>query len=341
MKNKIFIYEYDFFYNKKLINFLLIILPLVIGVTYILLQWFLIGEIKDSIFIGILIGANALLLRGILMISNYVCKNCINFFVFTFPNKKPNELEKESFHILRRIFNIKNMSIAGFIYGTVVGLAPFVFRIMDKNILLSLEGNTILLVFLSIFLFLINFVTGIFFYSLLMFFLISIEWGRLVRVELWSRENISMDFLRNMKFKIIIIGTIYIVLCMISIIFSILPKNILIFGYATFSIITMLAIFIVPEIPVRRKLILEKKEAVDKINTQIQLEYNKLFHSSENSLKLDLRKIDQLIQFKEKIESLSTWPGSFKIIRTTIGIIIISILPVGIQILLEQSVFSF
>lgn len=55
---------------------------------------------------------------------------------------------------------------------------------------------------------------------------------------------------------------------------------------------------------------------------------------------LDLSKIDQLIQFKERIESLSTWPGTFKIIRTTIGIIIISILPVAIQILLEHSFFS-
>ena len=62
--------------------------------TYVLLQWFLIGEIKDSIFIGILVGANALLLRGILMIGNYICKNCINFFMFTLSNKKPNELEQ-------------------------------------------------------------------------------------------------------------------------------------------------------------------------------------------------------------------------------------------------------
>jgi len=119
-----------------LVNFLLIILPLVIGMTYVLLQWFLIGEIKDSIFIGILVGANALLLRGILMIGNYICKNCINFFMFTLSNKKPNELEQESLRVLKRIFNIKKMSISGFIYGTVIGLAPFVLGIWKENVIL-------------------------------------------------------------------------------------------------------------------------------------------------------------------------------------------------------------
>jgi hypothetical protein len=225
------------------------------------------------------------------------------------------------------------MSIAGLLYGTTVGIiAPLVLGIWQEV--------TFLLVFLSIFLFLINFVTGVFFYSLLKFFIISIKWGEIVIVELWYIENMSILFLRKIKFLIIVIGTFYIALCMMSIIFfsNILPPNKypIIIGYATFSILIMIGMFIIPEIPIIRKFLSKKRKELEKINIKIQKEYNRFNFDDTNISDLDLNKIDQLLKLKSQIEPLGTWSTTFRMIRTGIGIIIVSLLPITIQIILDN-----
>ncbi len=327
MKNKIF-YN-NFFFDRKSIHLILIIAPIIVGLSYIFLQWFFTKNIKDSTFIILLFCANAFLLWGLLNIGKYVLKNSFEFFKFILIGKEIKEKRNMSDRFLKEIFNLKLMCISGVIYGSLIGLAP--------KVLGSWEGNKILLILLSIFLFSINFITGFSLYSLITYFVYSIRLGRLVKVGLWYRENISIIFLRNIAYEVAIIGSIYISVCITSIIFAkVLPMGKLIIGYCSFSAIIMISMFLIPEIPIRKKLFLEKKKALDEMNYRIQKEHNSFLDKNIEEINIiEFEKIDKLILYKKRINSLNIWPTNFKTIRTTIGIIIISIIPVGIQYLPE------
>ena len=200
------------------------------------------------------------------------------------------------------------------------------------------QGNTTLLILLSVFLFAINFVTGFSLYSLVTFFIYSIKLGELVKVGLWYRENRSTIFLRSIAYKVAIIGSIYISVCITSIIFAeVLTMGKLIISYCSFSAIIMINMFLIPEIPIRRKLFLEKKKALDEINYRIQKEHNSFYSKSMKKINVvDFERIDRLVLYKRRVNSLTVWPAGFKTIWTTIGVLIIFVLPVCIQYLLEK-----
>ena len=118
MKNKIF--NYNFFFSRKTIRFILILLPIVIGLSYIFLQWVLIKEIKDLLFVVLLFCANAFLLWGILNIGRYVLKNSFKFFAFVLNGKGIKEKRSRSNGFIRKVFDLKLMFISGIIYGSII-----------------------------------------------------------------------------------------------------------------------------------------------------------------------------------------------------------------------------
>src|SRR3972149_10224500 len=324
MENKTF--DYNLFFNRKSIHFILVLLPIIVGLSYIFLQWIFINEIKDLLYVVLLICANELLLWGILNIGRYILKNSDKFFAFILNEKGTKEKSSRSYEFISKIFNLKLMCISGIIYGSIIGFAP--------KVLGAWRGNIILLILLSIFLFLINFVTGFSLYSLIRFFIYSIKLGKLIKVGLWCRENISTIFIRNITYKVAIIGSIYISIAITSTLFfaKILPMGKLTISYCTFAAIIMINIFLIPQIPIRRKFLLEKKRALDEIDYQIQKEHNNLFNKIVKKVNIvDFKEIDKLISYKGIINSLTIWSSGLKTIWTTIGILIISVLPVCIE----------
>ena len=192
--------KFDFFYNKRILNIILILIPVIIGIVYISFQWVINRKIQDFKFVIILITANILLIQGLIYISRYVSKNSINFFKFTLKTEDTGKIEKESSDFLNKIFNYKFMTISGFAYGSLVAFAPVVIKSVWLN-------NNSLKILLSVFLFTINFVTGVSVYSLIVFFIHSIKLGTIVKVELWNRENISTNFIRNTAYRVSLIGS--------------------------------------------------------------------------------------------------------------------------------------
>jgi hypothetical protein len=104
-----------------------------------------------------------------------------------------------------------------------------------------------------------------------------------------------------------------------------------------FSGIVILAIFIFPEVPIRKRINEAKRKTLIALNTQIQLEFQRVLADSRSTEKeLDFTKIDNLMRIKENIEKISIWPFGQKTINTIIYVILITSLPVILELILKK-----
>ncbi len=136
--------------------------------------------------------------------------------------------------------------------------------------------------------------------------------------------------------KMTVIASIYISLCMISILFSKFPINVMILSYAAFSGLIFLTILIVTPAPVMKKLKQAKMEALTELDLRIQ----ELFSvgSKENDQlgnSEELTKLRNLFELREKIEQMNTFPFKVKSILAALSVIFFSALPVIVRTILD------
>lgn len=68
-----------------------ILLLLTSGIIYIVIQWTNTSEIRDSVFISMLIGATILLLIGLKYLSNYLQNKGKDFYSFVIATDNPEK----------------------------------------------------------------------------------------------------------------------------------------------------------------------------------------------------------------------------------------------------------
>ena len=319
----------QWFYNRPLIAFLLIGICIVIGLFYLVAQWSFTKVIRDSLFIGLLFGATLMLVQSMRSLYKFAANNSMSFFSFTLEGKEYDEVVQASTDFIRSIFNSKWMSFVGIIYGIAVGSAVFLTGVWTDQIFLRS--------LLFVFLFVVNFVTGIGFYGLIMFFMTAWKIGKLVKIDLWQRDNPSTVFLRRITHSTAIIASIYVCICISSILFSVFPIDSLTIGYSVFAGVIILACFIIPEIPVRKKIVDEKRLTLMDLNNQLQLEFKKSLEEAKNMNKaIDLSKIDCLMDLRQKVGKIHVWPFGMRTLTTAVSVILVTSLPAFLQILLER-----
>lgn len=327
--NNIKIPTFDRGYTSKIVISILIFLTILSGAIYILLQWHFNKIIYDSIFVSMLIGASMILIFGLERLSNYIIKKGLNFCVFLLSKTNTKDIYERYETLCKSVLNFRGMTIVGIIYGFTVGSAPFILGVWNSNITLKIS--------LSIFMFFVNFITGIAFYSLITFFLQSFKLGRLVKVNLWQVNNPSTDFFIDATRKISILASIYISISLSSILFSILPISGLIIGYSVFSGIIIISALFVPSMPVVKKLKEAKISALYEIDKQLYLSfYRSLDELKPSKTDIDYEKVKTLLELREKVDNINIWPFRMKSIFAGISVIFFSSVPVILQIILSK-----
>lgn len=133
---------------------------ILLGVIYILIQYAIYDKIEDSLFIGLLFGGSFILLFGIKWIQGFFKDKVVLFYNNL---DKSEELKKNDFEKLtKKIFKNPLVLVSGIGYGIAIGYVPFLLNIWDDSLTLKL--------LLSIFLFTVNFLTGVSLFSLIMLF---------------------------------------------------------------------------------------------------------------------------------------------------------------------------
>lgn len=300
-----------------------------IGSAYILVQWTINKSVLDTFFIGILLGATAFLFRALQAIHRFILQRGIDFFAFvaTQPRQQA-EIEKYP-ELILSVFHSKRMTWIGLIYGLALGSTPYVLGVWQQYPLLRM--------LLALFMFSINFVTGVGFYGLITFFLKSLKLGQLVRVDLWQKENPSTEFLLGAARQVGLRVSVYICLCNASVLFSVLPLSGFVLGYAMFAGSLIILSLMIPAVPIIQKIASTKRDALHQVNTQLQNEFSLILEGCRSQERqLELTRLERLMALRDKIESTNVWPFRIKFFGTGISVVLISLLPAVLQFLLEK-----
>jgi hypothetical protein len=319
-------YQIDnWFLSRKSFIWIYSILLILTGLIYILVEFSRINTIKDSLFIGLLFGGSFILLFGIKWIQT-LCKEKISEFYENLDDSKKhtvNDFEK----LTKKIFKNPLTIIAGVIYGLSVGSVPFLLKIWSEHFELN--------ILLSLFLFIVNFLTGTALFSLVMLFFFLYKTSNHLVIGLYDRYNPASNFITDLSKRASIVASFYIAFSITSIYFSELPINKLTIGYSIFAGIIIIIAYLLPMIPIRNKIQLLKREAVVEISGHIQKELENLLKNARLEKDINIERYDSLIELRTKLSDLQSSPIGMKAIWNSIYIILITLLPVIIQVVLE------
>lgn len=315
-------------------NILFVVLPLVVGSLYILRQWYVFKAVEDAIFVSMLIAATMILLKGIRIIHNYFVNKGIDFYRFVLSSDFPGKAYQVYSDLYKEVFDSKRMLLTGVLYGILVGASPIIFDLW--------EGHLLLLILLCVFLFFVNFVTGIAFYGLIKFFIRSFSLGKIIKVDLWKFENPSTNFIINISRQISWLTVVYISISIASLLFSEFPFNRIVIGYSCFACITALSVLFLPLVPIARERKEEKLKALSEIDEELQIEFQKMIQKVKSTQDVvNLSRLESLLSLREKIASILIWPLRSKLLSSTLYIILVSSIPVILKFFLEKSLSNW
>ncbi len=302
---------------------ILISLNVLIGSLYILIQWVKGETVFDGIFVSILIMATMILIEGIRNVFRYSLHHGLDFFS-CIKSKQP---QVDFADFIDSVYHTRRMTLVGVLYGMLLGLSPLILGVWGQDAILASV--------LSTFLFSINFVTGVAFYSLVNFFIFSLKMGKQIEVDLWQRENPATAFLFGIGKRISILSSIYITLCISSITFSIMPVGAFTIAYSIFACCVIISCLIIPLLPIIQKLQAVKRKALIDINNKLQIEFQRIFTNPTTDDSYDLKKIESLLLLHDRIESIHILPYRMKVIRSVVSILLVSSIPALLELYLE------
>lgn len=225
---------------------------------------------------------------------------------------------KESFHLAARIFRFRCMLIGGGGWGLLFASFPFIFNIYGDtpDLPVRLSGFSVSVYLpngmsdlsfsahlhegLSVFLFSINMITGAVLMAMIALLRQSWQLAQLDKtITLFSRSTpLSTDYTALLR-TMTLIAAAHILLVLISVSFSRFPTPWLLV-FAIFSISILLAIYYLPQMPVKRRLEAEKIELLELVGSaKKQILYSKLTPEA-------LDHLGKLNALEEKVGGLST-----------------------------------
>ncbi len=299
------------------------------GLVYIIFQWIKNQTIEDTYFVNMLIGATIILLIALKYLGNFFLINGRDFYQFIISKKDPERTYQKYSQFILNVLNFKRMTFTGIVYGIALGSAPYLLN--------SWSNQPELQFLLALFMFFINFVTGISLYSLLSFFINAAKTRKLIKIDLWRIENPATVFLLGATRRIAIFASVYISISLSSILFSILPFSGLVIGYSIFSGLIIISSIIIPSFPIMQKI----KNIKEKNLSEIDEKLNENFHQTIKNIRTKNSKVymehfESLLQLRARINDISVLPFRAKSIMAVASVLVLSALPVGLQLLLEN-----
>jgi hypothetical protein len=305
--------------------------PFLLGALYMGLRWAVLGpSAMAGGFVGLLLGATFLLVAGMRGMKGYVEVNAIPFFRHARPDRPYDQLRLEAGEFVARIFDARRMTLAGVAYGALVAAAPILFDLGP--------GEVPLRAALVLFLFSVNFVAGVGLYGLARFVFKVWRLRELVRVTIWDRRNRSTEFIDGVRVRTALLVSGYTALSFSAVVVSDIPvEDVWVMAYFLFAASLVLGAFAMPGMFIRRRIEEEKLSALGAIDLELDAEFGRaLERARDPDGPVDLARIEELLAFRSKVEGIGVWPVGWRSIRTGIGVVMMSALPILVQRVLER-----
>ncbi|GEM_PF-5097739 len=290
-------------------------LTLLLGLTYVILQWLATGTVADAWFVGLLLGATALLLQGMRGIHTLARREASELFT-TAPSPRENGLR-----FVNHIFDSKLMALSGVLYGMAVAVAVACLPVWP--------GQAVLHGLVVAFVFVVNVSTGAGVCGIVRFFQAIWNFRNSLHVNLWQRRTKSTHFIDRLRTRIAMIAAFYVAMAQSSVLVSVIPFEGIVSVYAGFAAVMILAGFAMPGILVRSRLQAVKAEALLRLDAEVDGEFTRTLNAVTDIDRVpNLDRIKALLEFRDRVEQRSVWPFGWKSLRTAASVVLVTYLPV-------------
>lgn len=301
-------------------------LTILATIIYITVQIILTGGLRDGVFDGLLLVATLFLIVRMDSLRSEFKNSSDAFYINLY--KKNNALENRDDDV-KKIFYNRSFKIWGYIYGILVGFFVFIININY----LSWSINLCLCVYL----FFMNYFTGVAVAKLFQYFKISKKWTSNISFSMPSCENFEIGYIRKIRNKVLFIAIVYCFFSQVSIIFSSIHINSLIYFYAGFSVLLVLSIVFYSEAQISRLKKQSFNSYMDVFNKKISEFYNEIFEKKDLSITPeDMDRIHTLLELKENFVTSYNMKFDFNVLWSSCGLIFTAIAPVLLQFLIEK-----
>lgn len=306
--------------------FIGVVVSLVVGTIYVVVQWIRRSDVADPLFVGIL------------MANDFLIFSILKFFTVSLRahgRELEAGLDRYSDHLsvstmLDAMFAVTRGGIVAVLFGSIFFLGVLLLQI-------AWEADSALRLLLATFLFTSNFVTGLGIFSLVKFFRIALRLRGHVRVELFDRSCPVTQFLMWASRRVVQATAFISCLAMLSLLFSVFKLD---FSTVLFSIwtVTLLSVaYLVPLIPISNRLAILKGNELRRLGLLIQEQYALLMAQSSNpSATVEMERFEVLDTLNKKISKIRVFPpvGS-KSVETALFVTFLTLLPSLIEFFLN------
>jgi hypothetical protein len=323
--------EIPWAYGSKLALILIMVVVIASGLCFIFMQKVVPNYTSNSLFVGTLIAATWHLMSGMQRLRKYFQQNTFPFFEIAIKGESINDLHARATVFGQDIYDTPKMTLCGFAYGIViVVLASF----FVSDVLWKDSSFQYLL---ALFLFAVNFVTGVGFYGLVRFFILLSRIQRELNISIWHRRSKSTEFIDTLRNKIAWLAAFYVTLSITSIVFSEFPMKDMVLVYSIFCCSVIIVAYALPGVFIRNQIEMARMTTMELLDDHLNREFNSTLNSlNDPGAKVSFDNLEGLLKLRNDIELIGMRAVSWRSFRTTIGIISLSALPPVLQYVLEK-----
>jgi hypothetical protein len=317
--------SFEGFYIKRGVLAAIFIACLLTGVIYELTS----GRIQSLIGVQQVLLATLILMIGIRNVYRYISENIIIFLSFITSTGNYSQVLKAAKEFYSSVYHTGKMTILSIIYGiTVSGTVTLLNGLWQTEPTRAFS--------FAAFLFFVNFVTGLGFYSLAGLFRTILKVGRTVDFDFWERNNPATHFVLNIAGRLAIFTSLYTSLTLNSVYFLDIPLSPLLSSYSLFAGLVAIAAYVVPTLPLRKKFTKIKHEMLMQIDQQIMDKYKDMIEKRSDSSVMETVEIEKLNGIRRKVDKVEIWPYSIRSLAVIVVVTLFTVSPIVASIILRQ-----
>lgn len=279
----------------------------------------------DILFVLILIAATAFLLPATTSVRSYILRRGFNYWQYVLPDGDGDHIERSLRGLIASCFWTLGRVIGGVLYGGVI--------VTGADLLRNTAGLAQNRFEFDAFLFCMNYLTGATLYSLTTFLAMGPALIRNIPVQLWDTRNPASEFLFNSNARIGVYASLYVGLCMTSIIFSDIPRDFLVYAYVGFSSVIALVTIVAPFYFYARRIQFFKDRLVTRIGKMLdQLSAVLLSDGSKSAHPNEFHRMQELVQLREWVSNADVLPFRLRSLYAAITMVLFSLQPFFVDV---------
>ena len=301
----------------------------VVGMAYEVVELRVTGKSADWLFVILLIAATAFLIAAMHAVSQFLLTASPQSFEYI-NTRSSDRLGTHYLDVLKlQVYKAKNMTAAGLVYALCVSTAPLLLNVWPH--IKSLR------VLLCVFLFSVNFMTGVAVYGVIALALCLWRIWPSIPIDLWGRENPGTYLVFSLSRRVAIMGGFYSSVCISSTLFSKLYFGGYLIAYSVFAAVINLVSMATPGFLSAVRASGMRRRVLYDVNARVEKEFKEIMTSCQSETGVvNLGELENLLTLRKKVRDLRSLRLSARMTGVGLSIVLIAWLPPILQVALQH-----